>query len=292
MRPVIETQLPWEPRGITIIGDPHTFKTERLTKRLKSDLEEAAKRDDLLVIWGDIAEWIVSSDLKRYSAKHGAQVDGYVNEMVGRLADFYEPYVNHIAMMKCGNHETAFLKHHHVDPMALLIAELNQRRDKKLPRIAYGGFTCWWLVKFIKLSAKGARSQSSGVKFWFHHGAGGAAPVTKGAIDRARIQDAIVGADVYVIGHKHTAVSIPVTKETCDDYGNVRRRQVDFLIVPGYSGWEQKAPSKDGYMRDWSAENFYNLEATGSARIVLTPSATHIEGKAVVIIRRRVEMEH
>ena len=56
MRPVLETVLPWEERGITFIGDPHTFKSEVLTQQLKEDLEDAKKRDDLIAIWGDIAE--------------------------------------------------------------------------------------------------------------------------------------------------------------------------------------------------------------------------------------------
>ena len=114
--------------------------------------------------------------------------------------------------------------------------------------------------------------------------------MTKGAIDRARIQDAIVGADVYVIGHKHTSASIPVMKETCDDYGNVKRRMVDFIIVPGYSGWEQEAPTEDGYTLDWSSENFYNLEASGCTRVLLTPTSTSKDGRAQMYIKRTVEV--
>ena len=289
MRPVIELVLPWEPQGVTIIGDPHTFKTEALTDLQRSDLQEAKDKGDLIVLWGDVTEWIVSSDLKRYNAKHNSEVDGYVNKMVRTLADFYEPFVNNIALMKLGNHETAFIKYHHVDPMALLIAELNRRRDQALEPIRYGGYTCWWIVKFIHKTANGDRNGSGSVKFWLHHGAGGAAPVTKGAIDRARIQDGIVGADVYVVGHHHTAVSIPTLKETCDDYGNVRRDIVDFIVVPGYSGWEQDAPGLDGYTLDWPSENFYNLEMTGSVRIMLEPRNTSKDGRNRMYIKRTVE---
>lgn len=292
MRPVHETILPWESRGITFIGDPHTFKSERLTEQLRSDLQGAKERGDLIAIWGDIAEWIVSSDLKRYCAKHNVRVDAYVNRMVADLADFYEPFANHIEIMKLGNHETAFIKHHHVDPMAMLIQELNRRRDPALLPIFYGGYTMWWLVKFVRTSEAGNRLGSQSVKIWMHHGAGGAAPVTKGVIDRARIQDSIWGADVYVIGHKHNQASVPVMKEECDDYGNVSRRMVDFIEVAGYSGWEQDAPDvEDGYMIDWSSENFYGLEATGCARVVLIPSQANRDGRRAQSIKRRVEVE-
>ena len=84
------------------------------------------------------------------------------------------------------------------------------------------------------------RAGSQSVTFWLHHGAGGSAPVTKGMIDRARIYDTIT-ADVYVIGHKHTSVHAQTKHEYLDNRGNVRRQDRDFIIVPGYSGWEQTA---------------------------------------------------
>ena len=101
--------------------------------------------------------------------------------------------------------------------------------------------------------------------------------MTKGAIDRARIQDSIIGADVYAIAHKHTAISVPTTKEYLDDYGNVRRKRVDFIIVPGYSGWEQEAPNEDGYMLDWGSETHYGIEEVGSVRVLLEPKTKHRE---------------
>jgi predicted phosphodiesterase len=270
VRPVLETILPWGEQGITFIGDPHTFKNETLTQQLKEDLEDAKKRNDLIALWGDVAEWIVPSDLKRYSAKDNHEVDGIVNYEVDRLRDFYAPYVNNIAIMKVGNHETQFIKRHHVDPMAMLIRDLNRLRDQSLQPIFYGGYTCWWLVKMIQYyNEKRVGSQS--VKFWLHHGSGGSAPVTRGAIDRARIADSI-SADVYVIGHKHQSVHINTKHEYLDDYGNVKRKDRDFLIVAGYSGWEQEAPGDNPYALNWSAESFYGLESTGSATIRLTPT--------------------
>lgn len=270
MRPVYETVLPWGEVGVTIIGDPHTFKTESLTEQLQSDLTTARDNGDRIVLWGDIHDWIVPSDLKRFtSAKHAVKVDGVVNKLVRDLADFYEPFVDSIEIMKLGNHETEFIKRHHVDPMGLLIAELNRRRSADLPPIFYGGYTMWWVVKFV-MEYRGKRTGSQSTKFWLHHGAGSSSPVTRGAIDRARIYDAI-DSEVYVIGHKHTSLHVQTKHERVDDYGNVERYDRDFLIVPGYSGWEQKAPDDDGYPLNWSSEKFYGLESTGCARIRLKP---------------------
>lgn len=286
MRPVYETILPWEEHGITFIGDPHTFKVASLTEQLRSDMADAASHNDRIVVYGDIDEWIVPSDSKRYTnAKHNSMVDGYVNKRVLQLADFYEPFANNIEVMKAGNHETAFLKCHYVDPMALLVAELNRRRDQKLRPIFYGGYTMWWLVKFID-APNGKRTKSKSVTFWLHHGAGGTAAVTRGAIDRARIYDAIT-ADVYVIGHKHQSLHVQTKHEMLDSYGNVRRHDRDFIIVAGYSGWEQEAPGPAGMDLNWSAENFYGLESTGCARVRLVPVATGKENRIDRYIERK-----
>lgn len=270
MRPVYESVFPWEEVGVTFVGDPHTFKVDALTEQLHDDLTEAKERGDRIVLWGDIAEWIVPSDYKRFtSGKHNRQVDAIVNQEINRLAEFYEPFADSIDIMKLGNHETEFIKRHHVDPLALLVSKLNGKRSPDLAPIFYGGYTMWWLVKFIS-ETDGKRSRSSSVKFWLHHGAGGSAAVTRGAIDRARIYDAIT-SDVYVIGHKHQSMHIQTKHEFLDSYGNVRRHDRDFLIIPGYSGWEQEAPTEDGYILNWSSEKFYGLESTGCARMRLVP---------------------
>lgn len=271
MRPVYITELPWEPIGITLVGDPHTGKTKELTDLLRSDLTDAKNRGDKIVLWGDIGEWILPSDRKRFtSGKHNKQVDGIINDEVKKLADFYEPFVDQIEIMKLGNHETSVIKYHHVDPMQMLVSELNRRRSPDLPPIFYGGYTMWWLVR-MKSVVGGKRAKSSSVKLWLHHGAGGSAPVTRGAIDRARIYDAIT-ADVYVIGHKHQSMHITTKHERLDDYGNVRREDRDYLLLAGYSGWDHSAPDVDsGYMLNWSSESFYGLESTGYKRLVLKP---------------------
>lgn len=287
MRPVLESVFPWEERGITFVGDPHTFKVQSLTDQLESDLKEAKNRGDDIVLWGDIDDWIVPSDTKRYTnGKYNTDVDAIVNYKVDRLAEFYKPFADNIIIMKLGNHETAFIKHHHVDPMAMLIRDLNRERSGGLKPIFYGGYTMWWLLKFVNFTEEGKRSGSKSVKMWLHHGAGGSSPVTKGAIDRARIQDNI-SADVYVIGHKHTSVHVVTKHEYLDDYGNVKRNDRDFLIVPGYSGWEQEAPGDNGYTLNWSSESFYGLEATGCARIRLEPSRTDGEYRIDRYVERK-----
>lgn len=271
MRKVLLDEKPWEPCGVTFFGDPHTFKVPELTEQLHQDLKEAADRGDDIILWGDIHDWILPSDRKRYnSARDQGRVNGIVNQVVKELADFYAPFAKNIRVMKLGNHETAVIKYHHVDPMLLLVEKLN---DKYGADIFYGGYSMWYLQRFIRTN-NGKRNGSVSSKGWLHHGAGGSAPVTRGAIDRARIYDAI-DADYTVIGHKHQHMHITTKHETLDDYGNVRRFDRDFLLLGGYSGWDSSGddPQNDGHILSWSEESFYGLESNGCQRIVFTPKA-------------------
>jgi predicted phosphodiesterase len=294
MRPVFETIAPFEPRAVVITGDPHIGKHPETTELLRQDLEDAKARGDWIIVWGDVRQWITPNDRKRYSAKEGDNRDALVNKWVNELVRFFEPFVDNIIAIKLGNHETSLIKHSNTDPIVMLVDRLNQLRSPDLQRIVYAGYTAWWLVRFINTNDTGQRVGSVSCKFWLHHGAGGSAPVTKGALDRARIQDAIIGADVYVIGHKHTAVSIPTQKEHCDDYGNVRRRTVDFIIVPGYSAWSQELPDEDGYNLDWSSETFYGLESVGCVRIEMEPVSvcSTVETKHYVVKRKVTAINH
>jgi len=293
MRPVLKSRYGWEPLAISFFGDPHIGHNAKLTAQLKSDLDGAKERGDVIVLWGDIADWILPSDRKRYtSGQHNTDTDAAINKQVRQLVEFLKPYVNNIAIMKLGNHETAVIKYHHVDPMQMLVAQLNAIRDEKLPPIFYGGYSMWWIVQLTskKQGVRDSPGKGKNVKFWLHHGAGGSSPVTKGAIDRARIYDTIT-ADVCIIGHKHTSLHVTTKHERVDDYGNVRREDRDFLILPGYSGWEQDAPGEDGYTLNWSAENFYGLESTGYKRIVLVPGYKRINGRQELVIKRTIETD-
>lgn len=288
MRPVHIATHDWEPVTYYVTGDPHTFKHPAATALLKQQLDAAKASGDRIIVWGDIHDWIAPGDKMRYSAKQARKVDAYVNDIVAELYEFYAPYADNIDVMKLGNHETAFIKHNHVDPMSMLIDRLNQARSPELPAIFYGGYTCWFAVRFWHTTETGKRNRSASYKMWLHHGAGGSAPVTKGAIDRARIQDAITGAHCYIIGHKHSAISVPVMKESLDDYGNVNRFMVDYVCVPGFSAWDQDEPDTDrGYLLEYSAERFYGLEAMGGCRIKLTPKVDRAGGRQ----KYRVESE-
>jgi hypothetical protein len=269
LRETIRFKLPWEPVGVTFIGDPHIDARTHARDLLLADLDRAKENGDSLVIMGDIWSYILPTDTKRFtSGKNAEHVDDIIGRAVDNAYQLFLPYVDNIDVMLLGNHETNVLKRHHIDPLRLLIQRLNdQKQTGRLQsmKIAHGGYTCWLQFQFTR------QTNSVSQFVWTHHGSGGSAPVTKGMIDGNRIKVAR-HADVYVIAHKHTHIHDRDRFEFCDSYGNRRTVERDYIVVGGYSGIENHEDyEQDGYKLDWSEETFYGLESQGSTRILFTP---------------------
>ena len=175
-----------------------------------------------------------------------------------------------------GNHEASIIKFHQHDMVRGLIRELNHHKTRGVfesNHIQHGGFACWLQLQFVLMSGDPpTRTGSVSQKGYFHHGGGGAAPVTKGMIDGARIK-AGNWFDFGVIGHKHTQVFDRDRVTWMDDYGNIKTKDRDFAIVGGYSGDNEEGydPADGGYRLNWSEEKFYHNEAQGSIRLTFRP---------------------
>lgn len=274
MRTVIRFKLPYKERGVRLFGDPHIDHPGHAAELMRHDLEQCKADGDIGVVMGDVWSLILPQDYKRYSGRYGEKLDAIINRKLDEGYDLFAPYADMLEIIMVGNHETAVIKHHALDPVALLIDRLNQVKKKgaqESGKIAHGGYTCWVQFQFLYTSSQGKRSGSVSNTMWLHHGGGSAAPVTKGMIDGNRIRVAR-NADVYAISHKHTHIADTDRFEWLDGYGNVKRVNRDYLVVGGYSGGEIiDDPDEDGYMLDYSDEKFYGLEAQGSVRILFTP---------------------
>lgn len=288
MRQSIIIELPWEERGVTFVGDPHIDSPGHARDLLLQDMGDAKARGDIMVVMGDVWSMILPGDLKRFtSGRHGERADAIINQRIDEAEALFAPYADNIDLMLCGNHETAVIKHHHVDPLAMLIDRLNRHKTTgALPdnRIAYGGYTCW--LKIVMRDFTNPNKPTGGAYnvVWLHHGRGGGATVTKGMIDANRVQVANV-ADLYVMGHKHTSITDKSRYTYMTPKGVVKTRQRDFIIVGGYSGnLVDDGEHKNGYTLDYSDEQFYSNEAQGSARVLFTPQYDE-DAK----LRRRIE---
>ena len=300
MRKPLKIVLPWEPCAITVIGDPHLEEPSHARARFLSDMQRASDAGDIIWIMGDIWSAILAGDMKRSTGAHRnaklnaedeSTVDDYVNDMIEGTAELLKPFANNIEVIMVGNHETAVLKHHQNDMVRGLIRELNHHKTRGVfesARIQHGGYMCWLQLLFVYTSGDPPkRTGSVSQKGYFHHGGGGAAPVTKGMIDGARIK-AGNWFDFGVVGHKHTQVFDRDRVSYMDDYGNIKTKDRDFAIVGGYSGERSSDydPMSGGYRLDWSEEKFYHNEAQGCIRLTFRPTMHN----AQCICRRGVEI--
>ena len=118
----------------------------------------------------------------------------YLDVLVETAADYLEPYAGNIVLITEGNHESSIRKNLETDLLDRLCGELRHRGG-----ITHkGGYQGWvhWLHKL------GAGNKKTAFRLFYHHGSGGGAPVTKGAIDFNRLSEQVV-AEVYISGHIH-----------------------------------------------------------------------------------------
>lgn len=91
---------------------------------------------------------------------------------------------------------SAVEKYHAVDPMMMVIDELQRHAKHKIVYGSYNGF-----IDYRISTVRGNTPRGSRLVIFYHHGGGGSAPVTKGMIDFNRL--GFVQADIKWIGHKH-----------------------------------------------------------------------------------------
>ncbi|GAF98681.1 unnamed protein product [marine sediment metagenome] len=114
------------------------------------------------------------------------------------------------------------------DLVQALTEKLN---DKTGSHIFQGGYEGW--VKFM-FDMDGSQRQS--INMFYTHGAGGAAPVTKGVIKTARRAVYLPDADVIVSGHSHNAWDLWTGRLRLSRLGVQSEDKQLHIQTPGYKG--------------------------------------------------------
>jgi len=222
---------------LTLMSDLHFGARNVDTGAIREDLEEGALKGDRILINGDVFDMILPSDRKRYRPEALAQwLQGrsdMLNTAIAWAAEFLDPFKEYIDMIGIGNHEEAVEKHHSYDPVQALIYELN----KAGAEIKYGGISGFFVYRILDSGAKSKterQAQRWRYVVYYHHGAAGSSPVTKGMIDFNRMET-WVDSDLIWIGHKHnrimdgTTVRVGVTQR-----GNLYKRPFRAVMTGGY----------------------------------------------------------
>lgn len=235
-----------------------TFDRDYFTK----EMDNAVKKDCKIFGFGDIVDMIVPNDIVRYNVGSDPyHSSAYVNDIVNNAVEILLPYVNHIAFLSHGNHETVYQKRHSCDPLEILVYLLNEKRSDKLPPIIMGDY-----IGFIGLYYEHSAGGNCKNQLWyFDHGKGGASEVTKGTIGINRMMMR-ANADVYLSGHTHNKVVLPSESIfDIDGHGKIYDRKRTAIITGSYLKNVKKAGKH--YQPDYGYEKMRGNQSTGGVMI-------------------------
>ena len=184
---------------LMLMSDLHIGALHNDYDRIESDLKRAKDCGALIAINGDVFDMILPGDRKRFRTNNlhprmYQSGDDMIGESIRWALEILEPYKDRIIMIGDGNHDDAVARFHHIEPVKQLVIMLNGKNGK----IKYGGYHGWLHFIFDYGDDRGHYVIN------YHHGAGGSAPVTKGAITFSRANMWIEGADAIWRGHTHT----------------------------------------------------------------------------------------
>lgn len=239
------------------------------------DLQEAQKRDALICLVGDLFDAMNGRfDPRRDMSKvrKEYQRPDYYDALVNDMYKALKPFAKNIVLISDGNHETSVLKNANTHLTDRLTSMLNGAGGK----IAHGGYG-----GYVRIVSKGSGRHSDSVNIKYFHGAGGEAPVTRGAIQTNRQAVFLPDAEVVLNGHSHNQYVIPITRERVSDSGNLFFDNQFHVRTPGYcmsygdgsNGWEVERGGvpkpTGGCLIVFDAE--YNNAATTKDRLRFEP---------------------
>jgi hypothetical protein len=255
---------------LMLMSDLHIGSSGVDYDRLEKDLRLAREFEARILLNGDVLDLILPGDRKRFDPRGVHEsLRGKANVTNGQIElalKILSPYADLIDIVGVGNHETALEKYHSVDPTQILVHQLHQAGST----CAYGGYEGWYRVQI--------RANDRKVWSWnlrYHHGMGGAAPVTKGMIDFARFGLWVEGADCLWVGHKHNRFIDWARREFCTSQGSVQHRDVLHVMsgsyYPGRSGQSSEDAMQNGRKGGWAHDSGFSPQAMGGHMIELQP---------------------
>lgn len=200
---VIEYKAEANELALCLMSDLHIGGLHVDYDLIESELKRAKSLGAKILINGDVFDAIMPGDRKRYRANnlHPRMFragDDMIGESIRWAIEILEPYKDDIIMIGDGNHDDAVARYHHIEPVKHLVIALNGAGNTK---IKYGGYHGFIHVKMPILESEPHRMAHYVIHY--HHGAGGAAPVTKGAITFSRANMWLEGVDAIWRGHTH-----------------------------------------------------------------------------------------
>lgn len=266
---VIEHKTKTNTLSLCLMSDLHIGGLHVDYDLIESELKRAKSIGAKILINGDVFDAIMPGDRKRYRANnlHPRMFqagDDMIGESIRWAIEILQPYKDDIIMIGDGNHDDAVARYHHIEPVKHLVIALNGTGE---PTVKYGGYHGFIHVK-MPVSESTGRARWANYVIHYHHGAGGGAPVTKGAITFSRAAMWLEGVDAIWRGHTHqrqagrdskisfnTKILVPSERVMTKDVLTLRTGS----YIDTYKGTSSedlvKHGRKDGYAALWDAPN-------------------------------------
>jgi len=214
-----DVRLGWE-QWLMLMSDRHFDSVRCDRAMMKRQLDLAKKRNALVLDFGDFFDAMNG----RYDPRRSyvdmrpeyLRATSYLQAIVDDASQFLRPYAAHLLLMGRGNHDQSVRKNSDYDLISALVTQLNHNleRDKKKQVVQVGGYGGW-----VKFNFTLQKTQQESIKLYYHHGAGGGGPVTRGVIQSNRQAVYLPDADIIVNGHTHDNWYLPIRRARLSQAG-------------------------------------------------------------------------
>lgn len=261
-----------QPHYRLLCSDFHLGSAAANHDLIASDLATIKSWGGKALINGDVFDAIGPMD-KRYAASvlHPSLLGkmDLAKAIVDLAFDLLYPFRDVIDVMGIGNHEEAWIKYNHGDPVRMLIDRLNAEGAN----IRHGGF--WGYIN-TGFEIAGTRRKLAH-KLLYLHGTGGDSPVTKGTIDFNR-KGRNWQYDCLTFGHKHNIVS---TVEAVADVSKgkyIERRQLNVQTGSYYRNYRQLELGEE-LDQSYAASKGHPPKPMGGSFLILRPRRNQETGQ-------------
>lgn len=247
-----------------LMSDLHIGAASCDKELITSELQWAKDNKARVAIAGDVFDLLLPKDHKRFNPTVLdpliRNTDSVLNATLNMGVKILKPFADCIDLIGCGNHETSITKYHATDIIALLCERLSTPKHQ----VQHGGYTGAWVNTYRRES--GCSGQ---FVIRYHHGMGGAAPVTKGLIDFARFSSWMRDADVIWFGHKHNRTLAHVRESRIPLQGDdFELRDVFHVQTSSYDTDQHPQFDSEGtYTTNWGTEKGFAPQGRGGAKL-------------------------
>jgi len=227
----------------------------------KHHLEQAKERNAFVQIHGDLFDAMQGKQDKRSNKSDldmKLKSGTYLNDLVQFAFDFYEPYLQNLALISEGNHETSVTNRYEYSLLDGLVHDLRKSGSP----VIRGGYRGWLKYMFTR----GESGHKNSKMAYYLHGSGGGGPVTKGVIQTNRRAVYLPDADIVYSGHIHESWIFPIERVRINKEGEERSDKQYHVQLPTYKdefmneggGWHHETGKPPKPVGAWWVRFYYS----------------------------------